>query len=283
MNRAGVLGSPVAHSLSPTLHAAGYAALGLTDWTYAAAQVDAAGLADHVAGLDASWRGLSLTMPLKEVAFQVAASVSPVAAEAAAINTLVRRTDLGWDADNTDVVGLTRALDGVDHGGSVLVLGAGATARSALLALRSLGVPAVRVAARRPDAVAALAAWAGDLPGGAVEVTGRPLERWADDVGRLVVSTLPAAPSAAVAGSLDGAGSALAGVTLLDVVYADWPTPLARAATAYGMQVISGVEMLVHQAAEQFRLFTGRPAPVAAMAAAGRAELARRAEAGPVR
>jgi len=275
-NRAAVLGSPIAHSLSPTLHNAGYAALGLTDWSYAAEPVEVTGFSGFVAGLDASWRGLSLTMPLKEVAFGVTVSVSVVAEEAGSINTLIHRPDGHWDGDNTDVVGLARALAGVEHGGGATVLGAGATARSAVLALRSLGVGSVRVAARRPEAVAALADWAGRLSGGAVLVTACELGGWADDPSRLVVSTLPPGPSATVGGALDGAGSSFEGVTLLDVVYADWPTPLARAASAHGMQVISGLDMLVHQAAEQFRLFTGHEAPVEAMAAAGRAELVRR-------
>ena len=276
MNRAGVLGSPVAHSLSPTLHCAGYAALGLSDWSYAAQRVEAAGLPGHVAALDPSWRGLSLTMPLKEVAFEVAVTVSAVAVEAGAINTLVRRSDGQWAGDNTDVVGLARALEGTDHGGAATVLGAGATARSAVLALRSLGVRDVAVAARRPEAAAALADWADRLVGGPVRVTGHPLDRWVEVSRGLVVSTLPPGPSPAVAGCLDEAGSSVAGATLLDVVYADWPTPLARAAAARGMRVVSGLDMLVYQAAEQFRLFTVHDAPLAAMLEAGRAELAQR-------
>lgn len=263
--RAAVLGSPVAHSLSPTLHEAAYRALGLTGWTYAACQVDASGLPGFVAGLDATWRGLSLTMPLKAAALVLADTASPTAREAGAANTLVHRPEGGWNADNTDVVGLARSLTGVDHGGSATVLGAGATARSAVLALRSLGVTKVAVAARRAEAAVAVAAWAAGLDQGPVAVTAVPLDRWCDGRTRLVVSTLPPAAGPLAADVLDGAGSSLDGVTLLDVVYAGWPTPLARAAQRHGIATVNGLDMLVHQAAEQVRLFTGLEPPLAVM------------------
>jgi shikimate dehydrogenase len=234
---AAVLGQPIAHSLSPVLHDAGYRALGLQDWRYAAHELGAAELPGWVAGLDETWRGLSLTMPLKEVAFEVATTVSDTARQTGAINTLVRRADLGWDAHNTDVPGL---------------------------------VESVRLAVRsqvRPETVALAA----DL-GLTVEVL--PLEEWALTPVRLYVSTLPPQASASTGASLGETGSRFNGATLLDVVYAGWPTPLARDAAAVGMTTIGGLDMLVHQAAEQFRLFTGEPAPVDAMFAAGREALA---------
>lgn len=268
MPRAAVLGSPVAHSLSPAIHTAAYAAAGLTGWSYVAHEVDEAGLARFVAGLGEEWRGLSLTMPLKEVAFAVAAEVSDLARAAGAVNTLVPRPDGGWAGENTDVAGLVAALRGVDHGGAATVLGAGATARSAVLALRDLGVRDVLVAARRPEAVTALAAWARTAAPG-VALDGTTLERWAAHPRRLVVSTLPPAPSAALAGALAAsAAGGWSGATLLDVVYAGWPTPLARAARDHGLVTVSGLDMLVHQAAAQFRLFTGVEADVDAMFAA---------------
>ncbi|GAB3445343.1 shikimate dehydrogenase [Phycicoccus ginsengisoli] len=272
---AAVLGQPVAHSLSPALHTAGYRALGLTAWRYTAHEVAADAFASWVGERDASWRGLSLTMPLKEVAFDVAATATETARVTGAVNTLVRRDDLGWDAHNTDVHGIGAALGEVPHDRSATVLGGGATARSALLALAGLGVRSVRLAVRgeaRPETLR-VAVHAGV----ALEVV--PLAQWARDPGRLVVSTLPpsgAAAAAAVELSATGAGQAtLRGVTVLDVVYADWPTPLARVALASGATVLSGLEMLVHQAAEQFRLFTGQVPPVDAMLAAGRQALAR--------
>lgn len=264
--RAGVLGSPIGHSLSPTLHRAGYAAAGLTDWTYTAHEVDEGGLAPFVAGLTPQWRGLSLTMPLKVVAGDLAETVTDTARATRAVNTLVR-TGTGWAADNTDVHGITAALreagvDGVDR---ATIVGSGATARSALLGLVGLGATHITVAARRPERAEALR----DVADVTLEAV--PLEDWARTGDRAVVSTLPGGTAnAAAAGHVD---RGLAGATLLDVVYADWPTPLARAAAACGAQVVSGLEMLVHQAARQFELFTGVTAPVAAMQSAGRAAL----------
>ena len=268
--RAAVLGSPVAHSLSPVLHRAGYAATGLTEWEYGRREVVAEELADVVAGLDETWRGLSLTMPLKEAALRVATQVSAVAARAGAANTLVRRVDGGWDATNTDVLGVVEALRPhlPEPPGRALVIGAGATARSAVLALGELGVTALTVRARNTARAADLLAWAVDLGivrSGSVAGVG-PWGTTGDDV---VVSTVPPSGSGAVADTVP----ARHGGVLLDVVYADWPTPPARAATAAGMTVVSGLDLLVHQAGEQFRLFTGRPAPLAALFAAGRAAL----------
>lgn len=272
--RAAVLGSPVAHSLSPVLHRAGYAAAGLEGWTYDACEVDVAGLPGFLGGLDEEWRGLSLTMPLKEVALTVATTVSEVAALAAAANTLVRRADGGWDATNTDVAGIVRTLRPhlADIPDRALVLGAGATARSAVLALAELGVSTLTVRARDPARATDLLTWALDLGAGIRSGSVAALGPWVSTKDDVVVSTVPGPAGPVVAATVPAAH---AGV-LLDVVYAGWPTPLARAARSAGMTVVSGLDMLVHQAAEQFRLFTGRPAPVEAMAAAGRAALGRR-------
>jgi shikimate dehydrogenase len=251
------------------LHSAGYRTLGLHDWSYAAHELGEGELAGWVAGLDGSWRGLSLTMPLKEVAFSVATTVTETARVTGAVNTLVRRRDGGWDAHNTDVPGIEAALADVDHDGSATLLGGGATARSALLALGGLGVHRVRLAVRgdaRPETLR-LAVHAG------VSVQVVPLSSWgASHRGGLVVSALPPVAGDAAALAL---GQRRRKGTLMDVVYADWPTSLARAAAAVGMEVMSGLDMLVYQAAEQFRLFTGEQAPVQAMYAAGRQALGR--------
>jgi shikimate dehydrogenase len=270
---AAVLGSPVAHSLSPLLHGAAYRALGLARWRYAAHEVDEAAFLPFVAGLDETWRGLSLTMPLKEVGFDVAADVSPTARATGAVNTLVRRDTGEWDAHNTDVHGIVAALSGAtsprptEGVGSATVLGSGATARSAVAALAQLGVSRVRLAVRasaRPSTVGLGA----DL---GVTVEQVPLWDWAvsQDPGEpaLVVSTLPPAAGGAAAEAIRG--RSLSG-TLLDVVYAGWPTPLARAAADAGMAVVSGLDMLVHQAGEQVRLMTGHEAPLQAMFDAAR-------------
>lgn len=278
VHRAAVAGSPISHSLSPVLHEAGYRALELTGWHYGRHQVVADELAGFVGRLDDSWRGLSLTMPLKEAAFEVASEVSQEAERARAINTLVP-TPSGWRGENTDIHGILAALRDTAPSSSTMssatttshavatVIGSGATARSAVLALGHLGVEGVRVAAR--NATRAAASLAG-LPT-PVEIV--PLQQWADSPGAWVVCTLPAGEaneSAAAALRRSGSARDLAGTGLLDVVYAGWPTPLARAADQAGASVISGVEMLIHQAAAQFALFTGRPAPLPAMQAAGR-------------
>lgn len=270
MPHAAVLGSPVAHSLSPVLHTAGYAACGLRDWRYTRREVTADQLAGVVAGLDERWRGLSLTMPLKEAAFEVATTVSEVAGRAGAINTLVRRADGAWDATNTDVAGIREALRHVAHDGRARILGSGATARSAVLALADLGVRRVEVAARNPATLGGVLRLAEDA---GLAATAIPLTEWAHHSGRLVVSTLPPAASTSTAALLTPDGPGARGTTLLDVVYADWPTPLARAVLAAGGEVVGGLMMLVHQAAAQFRLFTGVEPPVAEMLAAGRAAL----------
>ncbi|WP_270887858.1 shikimate dehydrogenase [Pedococcus sp. 5OH_020] len=267
--RAAVLGRPVSHSLSPVLHSAGYRSLGLAEWSYGAHEVGETELAAWVGALDGSWRGLSLTMPLKEVAFKVATSVTDTARVTGAINTLVRRDGEGWEGHNTDVRGVEAALADVAHDGTATLLGGGATARSAIVALAALGVRRVRLAVRaqpRPETLR-LAVQTG------VAVETVPLASWgAHLLGGLVVSTLPPEAGEPAARAL---GSGRRTGTLLDVVYADWPTPLARAAAAAGLDVVSGLDMLVYQAAEQFRLFTGHVAPVQAMYAAGRQALGR--------
>ena len=265
--KAAVLGSPVAHSLSPALHTAAYAALGLADWTYERREVTADQLAGVVGGLDLDWRGLSLTMPLKEVAFEVAARVTEVARAAGAINTLVRREDGRWDGANTDVAGIVGALGHAAPAGAATILGSGATARSAALALVDLGIRDVEVAARNRDAAAEVVALLRDRDVRAAQIA---LVDWAREPRRLVISTLAPAASPAAADALTRSAGSLAGTTLMDVVYADWPTPLARAARERGAELVSGLDMLVHQAAVQVELFTGRRPPLDVMFAAVR-------------
>jgi shikimate dehydrogenase len=264
--RAAVLGSPISHSLSPALHGAAYRALGLSDWLYDAYEVQESALRGFVTGLGPEWVGLSLTRPLKEAAFEVADEVSDLARNVGAINTLVRRPDGGWSGDNTDVFGVSQALReaGCTHVASSLVLGSGATARAVVAALATLGCQkvtfAVRSTARQETLDQARRA------GLEVDVVG--LAQVADRVGDapVVVSTLPAN---ALTGRMLPEGSRLQDHLLLDVVYAGWPTTLARTFQEAGARVVSGFEMLVHQAAEQVHLMTGLIAPVEQMRAAG--------------
>lgn len=262
--RAAVLGSPVAHSLSPALHTAAYAALGLDGWHYDRHECAEDGLAGFVDGLGPEWAGLSLTMPLKRVALRVADTVSPLACATGAANTLVFR-DGGRFADNTDVAGIIGALRGSVSGpvtGRAVVLGAGGTAQAALAALRELGIDDVTVLVRSTARTAELREAALRL--GVDPVVDDALADPARAAAALeradvVVSTLPQ-------GAADGLCGA-AGV-VLDVVYAPWPTAFAATAGAAGARVVSGLEMLLHQAVAQVRLMTGRPGPVDAMRAA---------------
>jgi shikimate dehydrogenase len=281
---AAVLGSPISHSLSPALHLAAYRALGLSNWSYDAHDVKVAELAGFVGGLGLQWAGLSLTMPLKEVAFAVADEVSDLAREVGSINTLVRRPQGGWTGDNTDVYGVVQALReaGAPSVSAAVVLGSGATARSVVAALAALGCAKVTFAVRsvaRPETLEQAG-----RAGLEVEVVG--LDRLDD--AQVVVSTLPA--NALTGGVLTGSaltGGALTGSVLrqdsirpdhllLDVVYAGWPTPLARTFQQAGAVAVSGLEMLVHQAAEQVHLMTGLRPPVDQMRAAGLAGLGSR-------
>ncbi|MEV4466561.1 shikimate dehydrogenase [Micromonospora echinofusca] len=262
--RAGVLGTPIAHSLSPVIHNAGYAAAGLTGWSYTRIECAAADLADLVAGLGPEWAGLSVTMPGKEAALAVADEVSPVAAAVGAANTLVRRPDGSWYADNTDVVGMVEVLAdaGVRPGATVTVLGAGGTARAAVAAAGRLGAGAVTVVARRPAAVEELRPVAHAV---GVPMTGAPWTEAADRCrADLVVSTVPKG----VADPLADAVPWQSATVLFDALYDPWPTPLAASAEAAGCRIVSGLDLLLAQAVGQFEHFTGVTAPRAAMAAA---------------
>jgi shikimate dehydrogenase len=262
LKRAAVLGKPVAHSLSPVLHNAGYAAAGLFDWTYSAIEVGEAQLPEFLAGLGPEWAGLSLTMPLKEVGLRAANAVSDIAAAIGAANTLVRRED-GWFADNTDVPGMVAALrthGGVTKPSSIAVIGAGGTARAALGAAALLGTKRVVLFARRPEVAAELDPVAEALGVSLTLQMWPGLTRCAQH--DLVISTVPK-------GILDEAVIPWRPSTVVfDVVYDPWPTPFAAAAQASGCRIVSGLDLLHAQALGQFELFTGIPAPAAEMRAA---------------
>jgi shikimate dehydrogenase len=258
--RAAVLGKPVSHSLSPAMHNAGYAAVGLTDWEYTRVELDEPELAGFVAGLGPDWMGMSLTMPLKEVALTVADAVDPLAATLGAANTLVRG-DAGWTAYNTDAPGMAAALRsaGLSNVDTVAVLGGGGSARAALAAAGELGA-AVTVFVRRPESGEQLRPVAAAL---GVDLTVKPWDRAAEATGSdIVISTMPK-------GAADVLASAgwCAPTVVFDVVYDPWPTALASAAQDAGCPVVNGLDMLLEQGLLQFELFTGLPAPVEAMRA----------------
>jgi len=273
--RAAVLGKPIAHSLSPVLHRAAYQVLGLGDWSYEAVECDEAGLPAYVTSRGGDWAGLSLTMPLKRAVLPLLDRTDPLAIATGSANTVVFRAD-GRYGYNTDVRGITDALAevGVRSAGSVLILGAGATACSALAAVGKLGATGADVAVRDPARADGLLAAASRL---GLRVRLRDIGEVAGERPELLVSTVPAGAGDFYAERVVATRQAPAAV--LDVVYAPWPTPLAAAAAAAGAQVAGGFAMLLHQAVAQVELMTGKPAPVEAMRAAGEAELARRSPA----
>lgn len=263
-HRAGVLGSPIGHSLSPVLYRAGFAASGLTDWSFQAIECDAAQLPTLVGGLDPSWAGLSVTMPGKAAAAGVASTRSGRVSVLGVANTLVRR-DGGWHAENTDVDGVSGALSasGVRPGGPVLVLGGGGTALAVVASLAEMRWGGTLIlAGRRPESTVTAAALASRL-GLDCRVIGFGCTEIAAVAGdlTLAVSTVPAGAADHLAETLAAAPA------LLDVVYHPWPTPLAAAGAA-GRITVTGLDMLLHQALRQFELVTGVPAPASAMRAA---------------
>jgi shikimate dehydrogenase len=278
-----VLGSPIAHSLSPVLHSAAYSELGLTSWSYGAIDCDESGLPGLLASLGPEWAGLSLTMPLKRAVLPLLDRAEPLAAEVGAANTVLLAGGVRAGF-NTDVAGMIAALDeaGVSAAGPVLMLGGGATACSALAALGRSGATRVTAAVRDRARAGPLVAVADRLGVGLDLVefaaAGSESRDWLAAAGarswRLVLSTVPAGAADGLADLL--ATGELAARAVFDVVYHPWPTALAAAARAGGATVISGFELLLHQAAGQVRLMTGRSAPVAAMRAAGLAALATR-------
>lgn len=264
----GVLGDPIAHSLSPVLHRAAYAELGL-DWSYDAHRVPSGGLESFLAGLDDTWRGLSLTMPLKREALPLVDRLTDRARLAGAVNTLLLEPGGARVGDNTDLPGAAAAVRERTSAAlaSAVVLGGGATAASVSLALADLGVRTidllVRDVTRAGDTVEVLRSHAAD-----VDVRTGVLDAPEVLAADIVVSTIPAA--AQVPDLL----RRVAGVPVVfEALYDPWPTPLAAAALASGRVLVGGLDLLVHQAALQHELFTGVPAPLDVMRAAGRAAL----------
>jgi shikimate dehydrogenase len=254
------------------LHRAGYRALGLGDWSYEAIECTAGQLPALLDGCGPEWAGLSLTMPLKRAVLPLLDDAEPLVADVGGANTVIF-ADGARRGHNTDVPGMAAALTtaGAWPADCVVVLGAGATACAALAAVHSLGASEAVVAVREPARAQPLRAAAdrlglsvrlvafGDLP--------------ADGGRMLLISTVPAGAADGYARRLDDGVAVPAAV--LDVVYHPWPTRLATAAAAAGALVVGGFELLLHQAAGQLELMTGRPAPVPAMRAAGLSALPR--------
>jgi shikimate dehydrogenase len=268
--KAAVLGSPVAHSRSPQLHLAAYRALGLEDWTYERIECSATELPALVGGFGPEWVGVSVTMPGKFAALQFAAERTPRAELVGSANTLVQ-TETGWRADNTDVDGVMGALGtatgiggqersdrGIGIGDKAAVLGSGGTAPAAVVGLVELGITDLSIVARNPEKARPLVAL-----GRRLGIEARWTALGTPIVGvDVVVSTLPAEVAAQYAATVRGVP------LLLDAIYDPWPTPLVQSVAAAGGRVVSGLQMLLHQAFAQVEQFTGQPAPKEVMSAA---------------
>jgi shikimate dehydrogenase len=259
-----VVGFPIGHSLSPALHGAAYAELGLTGWSYGRYEVGEGQLAGFVAGLDETWRGLSITMPLKAEALALG-ETDRLARLAGAANTLV--LDAGARRlYNTDVGGLTWAVrQRTDRQvGSVNVVGAGATARSAVVSAAELGARTITVLARMAARAEPLIELGKSL---GLEVA---IGHWAAGPpdADLVISTVPSAAVDPVAEQV-----AASAPLVLDVSYDPWPTALALAAADTGHVVISGLDLLVGQALLQIELMTGGAVSAELLYEAARAAL----------
>lgn len=284
--RFGVIGSPIAHSLSPLLHRTAYAALGRDDASYDRFEVPAGELArflDHGPGrfLD----GASITMPGKPEAYALADERDETSTRLGIANTLLRLPGGGLRAENHDVHGIAATLR--DHGVSTgmpvagggswvgAVIGSGATALSAAAALLDLGADQLLLTARTPrklgplrDLATAAGSRASVVPW---EDSARVLE--AD----VVISALALEGATALAQAWQGSRFGSVPSVFMDVLYEPWPAPLAGVLDAAGADIADGLEMLVHQADMQLRSMLGvTEAPRDAMITAARAELASR-------
>jgi shikimate dehydrogenase len=270
--RAAVLGKPIAHSLSPVLHRAAYTELGLTGWSYDRFELDEAALPGFVERLGPEWAGLSLTMPLKRAVIPLLDGISDTAASVEAVNTVVFTEDGRRLGDNTDITGMVAALRerGIEQVDSAAVLGAGATASSALAALARICTGEVVAYVRSETRAAEMRQW-----GERLDIEVRTAD-WTDAAealrAPLVIATTPAGATDALAHAVPERPAAL-----FDVLYDPWPTELAARWSMIGGAVVSGLDLLVHQAVLQVEQMTGRsPAPVEAMRKAGEHALAAR-------
>lgn len=259
--RCAVLGSPIAHSLSPALHRAAYRSLGL-DWSYEAIEVDSAGLTGFLEGLDEQWRGLSLTMPLKRSVLPLLSESDEWVARSGAANTVIlegsRRSGF-----NTDIPGARAALEergvGVQQ---VTILGGGATAASVGLAVAEMGARSIRIAVRNPATAEETLNQVSSHPARpTVELAS--LEQRIDT--ELLVSTIPAAAEEDLRIGVVKA--------IFEVVYDPWPTPLVELARARDCTLVDGLDLLSHQAVGQVRLMTGEGVEVDILRDAGRRAL----------
>mgnify|MGYP000944588257 FL=1 len=277
---AAVIGSPIAHSLSPVIHRAAWQQLGIDGWEYRRAEVTEESLPPFIGQLDESFCGLSVTMPCKQAVMPLLDAIDPLASAVGAVNTVVPSAGM-LAGFNTDVTGIASAIrracsrSGVPVPSSALVLGARATASSALAALGELGITTTTVAARRFGGPGSVISAASRLGVSVEQVMWSDVSAVASAAARadVLISTLPA-------GVADPIASRLApreGQILLDVIYSPRDTALRTTFEKAGGVVAEGTDMLVYQGAAQVQLMTGRSPDPAVMRHALETELERRA------
>lgn len=265
MKRAYVIGAPIAHSLSPVLHGAAYREIGL-DYQFVRQEVTEDQLEGFVAKLnDDHLLGLAVTMPLKQRIIPLLDVVEPLAEGVGAVNTVVPsgRVLTGF---NTDVFGIVEALREVgeaDDRSEAVILGARATASSALAALGELHVGKTTVIARNFGGPGSIAMTEARLGVTTTHIPWRDTERAVAALERadIIVSTLPATVADHWADLITPRSNAL----VLDAAYDPWPSQLATTAAGAGAHAVPGSLMLLHQACRQFELMTGHDAPTGAM------------------
>lgn len=277
---AAVIGSPIAHSLSPVIHRAAWQQLGIDGWEYRRAEVIEESLPTFIGQLDESFRGLSVTMPCKQAVMPLLDAIDPLASAVGAVNTVVPSAGM-LAGFNTDVTGIASAIrracsrSGVPVPSSALVLGARATASSALAALGELGITTTTVAARRFGGPGSVISAASRLGVSVEQVMWSDVSAVASAAARadVLISTLPAGVADAIASRL----APREGQILLDVIYSPRDTALRTTFEKAGGVVAEGTDMLVYQGAAQVQLMTGRSPDPAVMRHALEVELERRA------
>lgn len=283
MTWAAVIGSPIEHSLSPVIHRAAWAQLGIDGWEYHRLEQDTDSLPGFIAGLGADCAGLSVTMPCKQAVMPLLDVIDPLASAVGAVNTVVPSSGVlaGFNTDVTGIASAVRSacsMAGCSAPSSALVLGARATASSALAALGELGITSSTVAARRfggPGSVVAAASRLGVTIDQVLWSDAEAVDRAASSAD-LVISTLPASAADPLAERL----RVREGQILLDVVYSPRDTALRRAFENAGGVVAEGTDMLIFQAGAQVQLMTGRSPDTGVMREALEEELEGRSREG---
>lgn len=270
-HHAAVIGSPIAHSLSPALHRAAYRQLGLSDWEYEAIDVTPESLGDFMASRDASWAGLSVTAPLKEALLDYGVP-DQQASELRSANTLI----FGHPNRlyNTDVTGMRDAMASYDviMPGTAVIIGAGATARSAIATLVRLGCRTIRCVARSAERAHASLDAISSLYGTDLTIVDwKDMDTLGTDSADVLISTVPVRYTPDQAEQL----SAVSPV-VFDIVYRHYPTALNQAAVKAGRVSVDGIDLLVYQAIDQVRLMTGEEPLAEPLVEACREELASR-------